>query len=68
MQSFIAGILMAAGVAAQIFGIAVLVSAQKDISGAFFTKTHVAAIKDQLTMGNVNMRPQDADALLTPDK
>lgn len=32
-----------------------------------FTKTHVSAIKDQLTMGATNMTPERADGLLAPD-
>jgi hypothetical protein len=32
-----------------------------------FTKTHVAAIKDQLSMGATNMTQDSADSLLKPD-
>lgn len=43
-------------------------AAPRDLSRyVCFSKTHVAAIKDQLTMGATNMTSARADALLTPD-
>ena len=36
-------------------------------NGLWYSRTHVNAIKDQVTSGSTNMSGESADALLAPD-